>query len=234
MAIQPEVMAMRSRTVVFGYQLAAMNEALGITTLLLPAKSWLAAMSSTVRRGLGHLTRWLARRAGQYDPRPLGPGLRRCPLANPAPHEHGNISADLETRNVADLLRGTPRLNVPISRTVFGVSGQCRVAVIGLKPIDRTLDDRCQASKWRSRRRTVTHNYAPGVERIRERCEFIAQAPPPAEGQADGQAREAVAGTERGGDGIQGSPGNGDRGRAHRRPASPRRRQGRRQVHHDR
>ena len=35
------------------YQLAAMNEALGITTLLLPAKPRLAAMSSTVLRGLG-------------------------------------------------------------------------------------------------------------------------------------------------------------------------------------
>ena len=35
------------------YQLAAMNEALGITTLLLPAKPGLAAMSSTVLRGLG-------------------------------------------------------------------------------------------------------------------------------------------------------------------------------------
>ena len=34
------------------YQLAAMNEALGITTLLLPAKPRLAAMSSTVLRGL--------------------------------------------------------------------------------------------------------------------------------------------------------------------------------------
>ena len=68
----------------------------------------------------------------------------------------------------------------------------------------------------------VTHNYAPGVERIRECCEFIAQAPSPAEGQAEGQAHQAVAGTERSGDGIQGSPGNGDRGRAHRRPAGPR------------
>jgi pantetheine-phosphate adenylyltransferase len=35
------------------YQLAAMNEALGITTLLLPARPELAAMSSTVMRGLG-------------------------------------------------------------------------------------------------------------------------------------------------------------------------------------
>jgi pantetheine-phosphate adenylyltransferase len=35
------------------YQLAAMNEALGITTLLLPAQPALAAMSSTVLRGLG-------------------------------------------------------------------------------------------------------------------------------------------------------------------------------------
>jgi pantetheine-phosphate adenylyltransferase len=34
------------------YQLAAMNEALGITTLLLPAKPRLAAMSSTVLRRL--------------------------------------------------------------------------------------------------------------------------------------------------------------------------------------
>ena len=42
------------------YQLAAMNEALGITTLLLPAKPRLAAVSSTVLRAR-HLTRWLAR-----------------------------------------------------------------------------------------------------------------------------------------------------------------------------
>jgi pimeloyl-ACP methyl ester carboxylesterase len=35
------------------YQLAAMNQTLGITTLLLPAKPGLAAMSSTVMRGLG-------------------------------------------------------------------------------------------------------------------------------------------------------------------------------------
>ena len=35
------------------YQLAAMNETLGITTLLLPAKPGLAAMSSTVLRGVG-------------------------------------------------------------------------------------------------------------------------------------------------------------------------------------
>jgi len=35
------------------YQLAAMNEDLGITTLLLPAKPELAVMSSSVLRGLG-------------------------------------------------------------------------------------------------------------------------------------------------------------------------------------
>ena len=35
------------------YQLAAMNEALGITTLLLPAEPGLAATSSTVLRGIG-------------------------------------------------------------------------------------------------------------------------------------------------------------------------------------
>ena len=34
------------------YQLAAMNEAMGITTLLLPAQPGLAAVSSTVLRGL--------------------------------------------------------------------------------------------------------------------------------------------------------------------------------------
>jgi pantetheine-phosphate adenylyltransferase len=34
------------------YQLAALNEALGVTTLLLPARSGLAAMSSTVLRAL--------------------------------------------------------------------------------------------------------------------------------------------------------------------------------------
>jgi pantetheine-phosphate adenylyltransferase len=35
------------------YRLAAMNERLGITTLLLPARPGLAAVSSTVLRGLG-------------------------------------------------------------------------------------------------------------------------------------------------------------------------------------
>ena len=35
------------------YQLAAMNEAMGITTLLLPAQPGLVALSSTVLRGLG-------------------------------------------------------------------------------------------------------------------------------------------------------------------------------------
>jgi pantetheine-phosphate adenylyltransferase len=35
------------------YQLAAMNEYLGVTTLLLPARPGLAAVSSTVLRGLG-------------------------------------------------------------------------------------------------------------------------------------------------------------------------------------
>ena len=35
------------------YQLAAMNEAMGVTTLLLPAQPGLAAVSSTVLRGLG-------------------------------------------------------------------------------------------------------------------------------------------------------------------------------------
>jgi pantetheine-phosphate adenylyltransferase len=41
------------------YQLAAMNEAMGVTTLLLPARPGLAAVSSTVLRGLG--SDWLAR-----------------------------------------------------------------------------------------------------------------------------------------------------------------------------
>jgi pantetheine-phosphate adenylyltransferase len=35
------------------YQLAAMNQDLGITTLLLPAKPSLVSVSSTVLRGLG-------------------------------------------------------------------------------------------------------------------------------------------------------------------------------------
>lgn len=35
------------------YQLAAMNEAMGVTTLLLPANPVLAGMSSTILRGLG-------------------------------------------------------------------------------------------------------------------------------------------------------------------------------------
>jgi len=37
----------------YEYQLTAMNEAMGITTLLLPARPTLAAMSSTILRGLG-------------------------------------------------------------------------------------------------------------------------------------------------------------------------------------
>jgi len=37
----------------YEYQLAAANETAGITTLLLPATSRLAATSSSVRRGLG-------------------------------------------------------------------------------------------------------------------------------------------------------------------------------------
>lgn len=40
------------------YQLAAMNEAMGITTLLLPTQPGLAAMSSTVLRGLGPESWW--------------------------------------------------------------------------------------------------------------------------------------------------------------------------------
>jgi pantetheine-phosphate adenylyltransferase len=35
------------------YQQAAMNEAMGVTTLLLPAQPRLMALSSTVPRGLG-------------------------------------------------------------------------------------------------------------------------------------------------------------------------------------
>jgi pantetheine-phosphate adenylyltransferase len=35
------------------YQLAVMNEAIGITTLILPVRPELAAVSSTVLRGLG-------------------------------------------------------------------------------------------------------------------------------------------------------------------------------------
>jgi hypothetical protein len=41
--------------------------------------------------------------------------------------------------NVADLLRGTSRLNAPIGWTVFEVSGQYRIAVMDFKPIDRAL-----------------------------------------------------------------------------------------------
>jgi hypothetical protein len=37
----------------YEYQLAAMNEALGVTTLLMPAQSELAATSSTILRKLG-------------------------------------------------------------------------------------------------------------------------------------------------------------------------------------
>jgi pantetheine-phosphate adenylyltransferase len=39
------------------YQMAAMNEAMGITTLLLPAQPELAGMSSTILRGLGAFPR---------------------------------------------------------------------------------------------------------------------------------------------------------------------------------
>jgi pantetheine-phosphate adenylyltransferase len=39
------------------YQLAAMNETMGVTTLLLPAQPGLAAVSSTVLRGLGAFPR---------------------------------------------------------------------------------------------------------------------------------------------------------------------------------
>jgi hypothetical protein len=35
----------------------------------------------------------------------------------------------------------------------------------------------------------LAHKCAPGVETNKECCEFTAQSPPPAEGQADGQAR---------------------------------------------
>lgn len=44
------------------YQLAAMNEVLGITTLLLPADPGLAAVSSTIVRGLGARRQALGRR----------------------------------------------------------------------------------------------------------------------------------------------------------------------------
>jgi pantetheine-phosphate adenylyltransferase len=47
------IRGMRNRSdLPYEYQLAAMNEALGITTLLLPANPRLAAVSSTVLRGL--------------------------------------------------------------------------------------------------------------------------------------------------------------------------------------
>jgi len=48
------IRGVRNRSDLFHeYQLAAMNEAMGITTLLLPADPMLADMSSTVLRGLG-------------------------------------------------------------------------------------------------------------------------------------------------------------------------------------
>jgi pantetheine-phosphate adenylyltransferase len=52
------------------YQLAAMNEALGITTLLLPASPKLAAVSSTVLRG----------RMTASGALPAGSVRARCPL----------------------------------------------------------------------------------------------------------------------------------------------------------
>ena len=58
------------------YQLAAMNEALGITTLLLPAQPGLAAVSSTVLRG-----RALNRPNSGIPP--------RRPRPSSAPREHG-------------------------------------------------------------------------------------------------------------------------------------------------
>jgi pantetheine-phosphate adenylyltransferase len=48
------ICGVRDRTdLPYEYQLAAMNEALGVTTLLLPAQSELAATSSTILRKLG-------------------------------------------------------------------------------------------------------------------------------------------------------------------------------------
>ena len=67
---------------------------------------------------------------------------------------------------------------------------------------------------------------APGVERSRKFCDFITPAPPSAALPAQRQARGTVAGTERGGEGQQGRPGDGGRGRACRRPARDHGRQG--------
>ena len=49
------------------YQLAAMNEAMGVTTLLLPARPGLAAVSSTVLRGFGSDWPGLVRSVSDHD-----------------------------------------------------------------------------------------------------------------------------------------------------------------------
>ena len=64
----------------------------------------------------------------------------------------------------------------------------------------------------------MTRIMRQGVERARKVCECITPAPPSAEDQAERQARRTIAGTKRGGEGKQGRPGDGGRGRARRRP----------------
>lgn len=67
------------------YQLAAMNEALGMTTLLLSAKPGLAAMSSTVLRGLGIVTGRCSRRCARRGSWRGGGGCPACARGGAGP-----------------------------------------------------------------------------------------------------------------------------------------------------
>jgi len=108
--------------------------------------------------------------------------------------------------DVTNQLRNAALLNEPIRRVVSEVSDQCRVAVIGLGLIDGTL----MITSLMTTAMPINGGRGTGLlrtimrraERMREFCEFIAPAPPSAEDPADGQARKAVAGTERSGDGV--------------------------------
>ena len=60
--------------------------------------------------------------------RPEAQPVRR---ASGCPRTRPGFAPAASQVNVADFLRGTLRVNVPIRRTVFEVSDQCRIAIIG-------------------------------------------------------------------------------------------------------
>ncbi len=121
-----------------------------------------------------------------------GPGPRRPAVPGRLVLRVGSLPLPAEVllappaanqEDIANLLRGTPRLNVLITRTVPGVSGQCRIAVIGLKPIDRALTITSLMTAATSVNGAALARYSQlraGVERMRECCALIAQAPPAA------------------------------------------------------